>query len=130
MLSWDVRNPFEAPMSLTCLVTPYFTAKQILLQEKKPGQDSLQRGKHADAAEGWQTVILSTLEEDSFNALVKGLARRAMYAASGGTKNMETTARRMAAQSTVSPLKKPIIFSFIEIPPIDGLAFPRFHAGS
>lgn len=84
MLSWDVRNPFEAPMSLTCLVTPYFTAKQILLQEKKPGQDSLQRGKHADAAEGWQTVILSTLEEDSFNALVKGLARRAMYAASGG----------------------------------------------
>lgn len=86
MLSWDVRNPFEAPMSLTCLVTPYFTAKQILLQEKKPGQESLQRGKHAhaDAAEGWQTVILSTLAEDSFNALVKGLARRAMYAASGG----------------------------------------------
>lgn len=88
MLSWDERNPFETPMSLTCLVTPYFTAKQILLQEKKPGQESLQRGKHADAAEGWQTVILSTLAEDSFDALVKGLARRAMYAASGGEESV------------------------------------------
>lgn len=84
MLSWDARDPFETPEGLTCLAAPYFTAKQILLKEKETGQDAPRKGKYAEKADGWQTVILSALTEASFTALVKGLARRAMYAASGG----------------------------------------------
>lgn len=82
MPAWDVRAPFETPEALTCLVTPYFTAKQILLKEKEQAQN--RPGEGVNASDSWQTVILSTLTKESFDVLVTGLARRAFYAASGG----------------------------------------------
>lgn len=83
-LSWDARDPFDAPKDLTCLVTPYFTAKQILLKEKKQGQPAVMEEGNRKDSDNWQTVILSVLTRESFEILIKGLARRALYAASGG----------------------------------------------
>lgn len=80
--AWDKRPPFEAPEALTCLVTPYFTAKQILLKEKEEEHNRQQMSREEQIS--WQTAVLTILSEESFVSFVKGLARRAFYAASGG----------------------------------------------
>ena len=83
---WDIRPVFEIPEELTCILIPYFTAKQILLREKET--ESLEQKQGGEEEINWQTVMLSTLSEESFVFFVKGLTRRALYAASQGEEHV------------------------------------------